>query len=192
MGRYVAAEGRSCAPGRDWTPQCWRLLTSCSGAPRRMKADSWCCRTGGGRIATTSPRQWRDRPPGTGPGYITEQGYTHSVIRALDGSCEDPASFVVASIVHTHLVQTGGLTKRNDNFTMIDFKSAFDWRRLGGFNFGPYKISNAFEGIYMINARNRCVQSFTAENQDDKKYDEDRLDPDELQRRARPVGATCL
>lgn len=89
-------------------------------------------------------------------------------------------------------MQTGGLTKRNDNFTMIDFKSAFDWRRLGGFNFGPYKISNAFEGIYMINARNRCVQSFTAENQDDKKYDEDRLDPDELQRRARPVGATCL
>jgi hypothetical protein len=129
--------------------------------------------------------------PGTGAGYVTEQDYTYSVIRALDGSCEDPASFVVASFVHTHPVQTWGLTQRNDNFTMIDFKSAFDWRRLGGFNFGPYKISNAFEGIYMINARNRCVQSFTAENQDDKKYDEDRLDPDELQRRARPVGATC-
>ena len=137
--------------------------------------------------------------PGTGPAAgITDLDYTNSVIRAFDGSCEDPASFVVASFAHTHPWQPGSV--QNDSFSMLDFNSAIDWRRDSGFNFGPYKgINNAFEGIYMINARNRCVQSFTAEDRDDK----DRFKPEELndqfagthherfQKRARPVGKTC-
>jgi hypothetical protein len=113
-------------------------------------------------------RRYSTTPPVPGPapgaqsaGTVQNSDYRASLDNAFDGSCEDIANFAIAGWVHTHPEQYWGASRYNDNFSMVDFNFAIDNRRSPGVNFGSrLLIASAFEQIYMINARNRCIIAF--------------------------------
>ena len=100
---------------------------------------------------------------------VTNGDYGSSLRRAFAGSCEETTNFKIAAWVHTHPTQYGGVVWFNDNFSMEDFNFAVDLRRYPEVKFASdLRIGSAFEGSYIVVARDRCIRSFTSQFYDDK------------------------
>jgi hypothetical protein len=127
---------------------------------------------------------------------VTNGDYGSSLRNAFDGSCEEPSSFEIASWVHTHPTQAGGLISMNDNFSMLDFNFAVSARFDSGFKFDtdlqlpsapqriyqdgdPLALASGASFMYLVVPNDRCVRGFTARDKDEvfTKDEMDTVDP---------------
>jgi hypothetical protein len=127
----------------------------------------------------TTPPVVATPPDGAPDGAtVTNGDYASSLRNAFVDSCEELASFAIASWAHTHPTHYYGLDWANDNFSMMDFNFAVSNRLAPGFRFGPdLQIRSAPVGIYtdldasapaagnslvyVVVPNDKCIRGFT-------------------------------
>ena len=138
----------------------------------------------------TTPPVAASPPEGISRPLVTGDDYGRSLRGAFAGSCEDVASFAIASWVYTHPEVWWGLDYGGNNFSMIDFNFAISIRLEPGFSFDPEpQIRSAPHRIYqeaktptaliyviVANRFDRCIRGFTPHD-GEKEFTEEELGP---------------
>lgn len=117
------------------------------------------------RIAAGTPRYFVTPPTrstqfsSAGTPRVLPEDYFASFKTAFQGSCEDPAVFKVAALVHTHPTTAG--SPQVSNFSMADFNQALGfvpsgWRQFGEGNY----LDTDLELTVMIDWFDRCIRVF--------------------------------
>ena len=143
----------------------------------------------------TTPPVAARAPEGISRPLVTADDYEKTLRNGFADSCEDMASFAIASWVHTHPEVWWGVDYGGDNFSMLDFNFAMSRRLESGFRFNRFgselAIRNAPPRIYqeakppadliyvvVANRFDRCVRGFTPNDEDKgKEFKEEELGP---------------